>query len=69
MKTKSYNLVAACLLGSALFLPTTILGAEKDMMKDDKGMMKEGKDAKMKDKMKKDEKMKMDDKKMDEKKK
>jgi hypothetical protein len=68
MKSKSYSLVAACLLGSVLVLPTTILSAEKDMMKDDKGMMKESKDAKMRDKMKKEDKMKMDDKKMDEKK-
>ena len=54
MKTKSFTWVAACLLGSALFLPPTSLGADKDMdmMKDDKGMMKEGKDAKMKDKTK-----------------
>jgi hypothetical protein len=79
MKIKSFTRVGACLLGSALFFPSTILGAEKDMMKDDKGMMKEGKDAKMKDKTKADktgkgamadEKMKMDDKmKMEEKKK
>jgi hypothetical protein len=79
MKSKSFALVAAYLLGSVLLLPSTILGAEKDMMKDDKGMMKEGKDAKMKDKTKADktgkgamadEKMKMDDKmKMEEKKK
>jgi hypothetical protein len=66
MRTNSFRVVAPCLLGSALILPTTILGAEKDMMKDDKGMMKEGKDARMKDKMTKDDKMKME---MDEKKK
>ena len=66
MKSKSYAWVAPCLLGSALFLPPTILGAEKDLMKDDKGMMKDEKampkdqkgtmkereDAKMKDKTK-----------------
>ncbi|HXV80017.1 MAG TPA: hypothetical protein VEG60_09075 [Candidatus Binatia bacterium] len=79
MKSKSVTWVAACLLGSALCLPPAIFGAEKDMMKDDKGMMKEGKDAKMKEKTKDekkakgamaDEKMKMDDKmKMDQKKK
>ena len=63
MKTKSHPWIAALVIGSALVLPATVPAAEKDMMKDDKGMMeegmkdekgmmKEGKDAMMKDKMK-----------------
>ena len=63
MKNKYRPLIAALLIGSALILPQTILAAEKDMMKDDKGMMekgmkddksmmKEGKDAMTKEKMK-----------------
>jgi hypothetical protein len=63
MKNKYRPLIAALLIGSALILPRTILAAEKDMMKDDKGMMekgmkddkgmmKEGNDAMTKEKMK-----------------
>lgn len=62
MKTKSVPWIAALLIGSALILPRISPAAEKDMMKDekgmtekmkdDKGMMKEGKDAMMKEKMK-----------------
>ncbi len=42
MKNKYRPLIAALLIGSALILPQTILAAEKDMMKDDKGMMEKG---------------------------
>jgi hypothetical protein len=62
MKTKSVPWIAAVFVGSTLILPPIMPAAEKDMMKDekgmtekmkdDKGMMKEGKDAMMKDKMK-----------------
>jgi len=62
MKNKYRPLIAALLIGSALILPRISPAAEKDMMKDekgmtekmkdDKGMMKEGKDAMTKEKMK-----------------
>lgn len=82
MKTKLHRWVIALLVGSTLVIPPVLPAAEKDMMKDEKGMMekgmmKEGKDAMMKDKMKTDksgkatmpdDKMKMKDKmKMDDK--
>jgi hypothetical protein len=41
MKTKAYTWVVAFAVGSALALPPILPAAEKDMMKDEKGMMKE----------------------------
>lgn len=80
MKTKFYPSIAALLVGSAVIFPRILPAAEKDMMKDekgitekmkdDKGMMKEGKGAMMKEKMKaeksgkgamSDDKMKMEE--------
>ena len=76
MKNKTYLWIPALLVGSALVMPPAMPAAEKDMMKDekgmmekgmkdDKGMMKEGKDA-TKEKMKgeKSGKMGMSDDKM-----
>lgn len=53
MKNKTY-LWIPLLVGSALVMPPAMPAAEKDMMKDDKGMMEKGM---------KDDKMKMDQKK------
>lgn len=51
MKNTRYLGLGAFLIASALIVAPTISAQEKGgMMKDEKGMMKEGKDAMMKDK-------------------